>query len=184
VAALGRVAVLGCAWLLCGCAAFLLCGCAALQRARLRETEIFYRANSRRAFPPKPENTEVPVLSKAPLGSLVIGRFQFSTLRGSRFAMEAAKHNARKAGADALLLKEFRDWVQPYSYYQPPTWYSVPRTRWISTPVWRPGVGGGGRWETYRQIDAFPMVDWRPGYWVNGSDTYSIIDAEMLKWKE
>ena len=156
-----------------------------MQRARLRETEVFYRSSSLQTYPPKPDTTPIPVLSKTPSGSTVIGRFQFSTLRGSAFAMEAAKHNARRAGADALVVRDLRDWVQPFSYYQPPDWVYYPRTRIVSAPVWRPGPGGGpGRWEVYQSIDNFPQWNWRPGHWVSGSHTHSIIDAEMLKWKK
>jgi hypothetical protein len=159
-------------------------GCAALQRARLRDTEAFYRSSTTQTFSSKPEKTPIPVFSKAPPGSSVIGRFQFSTLRGSAFAMEAAKHNARVVGADALVVHDLRDWVQPYRYYQPPDWVFIPRTRLGMAPAWRPGPGGGpGRWQTFRSMDTFSQWEWRPGYWVSGSHTHSIIDAEMLRWK-
>lgn len=164
------------------CLLGLLPGCAAIKRAQLQKTELFYRAENLSTYPPKPPGTPIPTLDKQPPRSAILGRFEFSTLKGSAFALEAAQHNARRVGADAIVLRSLHDWIQPYSYYVPPETNSIPRSRWVSVPVWRKGSGNTpGHWETERRLQTDFVFEYRPGHTVSGSHTHSIIDALMIR---
>ena len=124
-------------------AGLLLSGFAAMHRSALRRTEVFYRAETLEKLPEKASGTPVRVLNVRPSGSRILGTFEFTTDRSAEFALESAQHNARKCGADAVWVRQLRQWAEPYTQYIPAHTSFVPSTQWISGPVWRPGPPGG-----------------------------------------
>lgn len=156
-------------------------GCAALNRAALRRTEVFYRAETVEKIPEKPADFPVPVLNSRPRGSRILGTFAFTTDRSGEFAIESARHNARKCGADAVWMRGLRQWAEPYTQYVPAQTNFLPSTQWISGPVWRPGPGAGGRWQRGgAMVQTFGVV-YSPPYMVSGWSRFTAIDTVMLQ---
>jgi hypothetical protein len=98
-------------WLLCPLAA-ALAGCASLS-----ETTVFYTPVSDRSYPPKDKKEEIPVLAKPPAWPhRVIGRFAMQSDRGYRFVHRAMLYNARRQGADAVVIRKLvQDVRQTYT---------------------------------------------------------------------
>jgi hypothetical protein len=157
-----------------------LSGCAALHRAALRRTEVFYRAETLQRLPEKPPDFPVPALGVRPRGARVLGTFAFTTERNGEFAMESARHNARKCGADAIWVRSLRQWSEPYTQYVPAQTNFTPSTQWISGPVWRPAPGGG-RWQREGTFVQTFGLYYSPPYLVSGWNRFTAIDAVMLQ---
>ncbi len=163
-------------------AGLLLSGCAALHRSALRRTEVFYRAETLEKLPEKASGTPVRVLNVRPSGSRILGTFEFTTDRSAEFALESAQHNARKCGADAVWVRQLRQWAEPYTQYIPAQTSFVPSTQWISGPVWRPGPPGGmgrvqrgGVW-----VQSFG-ISYSPPQTISGWARFTHINAALLQ---
>jgi hypothetical protein len=166
------------------CAAFALSGCAAIKQASLRDTEVFYRASTLDVYAPKPATVEIPILNAMPPRSKSIGSFRYTSKKGSQFAMDAAVHNARRVGADAVLVRKLDERTEPFSYYVPPETVSVPRTRPVDDPIWIKGQNGEpGHWEYRRRYETIYVLEQRPGHMVTGTNHWTTIDALMLRQK-
>ncbi|MEY5026919.1 MAG: hypothetical protein RLZZ244_2447 [Verrucomicrobiota bacterium] len=160
--------------------------CAPLHRARLRQSESFYRSTTAEAFPPRSPETPIPLLDVRPKDSRVIGRFPFSTLRGPQFAIEAAQHNARRVGADSVLVRKLEEKTEAFSYYVPPETIYIPQTHLVPGARWVPGGPPGtgpGYWAPCNRLVTSPFLQYRPGRVVSGTQQRTYLEAEMLRKK-
>lgn len=144
-------------------AGLLLGGCASV-----RSTAIFYQPTTANYYPPKPSNAVIPILGAPPARPFCeIGRFAFQTTLGYPFAINSALYNARRAGADAVIMKNCQNWSVPYSYVIPPTYGWVPVGGW----------GGCGYWGGV----SVPVV--YPGYAGVSYQNFTGLDARMIIYK-
>ena len=145
-------------------ALFLLPGCVSV-----KSTAVFYTPSTNVVYPPKPKDAVIPVMNQPPSRSYAeIGRFSFQSDLGYPFMMRAIQYNARRVGADAVLIKDSRSWTIPYLYSVPPTLGWIPVGGWYG--------GGCGGW--YGGAAAVPV--WYPGYSGVSYDTFTGIDARMI----
>jgi len=145
--------------------AVLLSGCVSV-----KSTAVFYAPSTNVVYPPKAKDAVIPVMSQPPVRPYAeIGRFSFQSDLGYPFMMRAIDYNARRAGADAVIIKDSKSWTIPCLYSVPPT------LNWI--PVGG-GVYGGccGGW--YGGVTAVPV--YYPGYSGVTYDTFTGIDARMI----
>ena len=142
----------------------LLPGCVSV-----KSTAVFYTPSTNVVYPPKPKDAVIPVMNQPPpLSYAEIGRFSFQSDLGYPFMMRAIQYNARRVGADAVLIKDSRSWTIPYLYSVPPTLGWIPVGGWYG--------GGCGGW--YGGAAAVPV--WYPGYSGVSYDTFTGIDARMI----
>lgn len=145
----------------------LLTGCVSV-----KSTEVFYTPSTNVVYPPKPKDAVIPVMSSPPeRPHAEIGRFSFQSDLGYPFMMRAIEHNARRAGADAVVIKESKSWTLPFLYTVPPT------LNWIPVGGWYGGRCGG--W--YGGVTAVPV--YYPGYSGVRYDTFTGIDARMIVFR-
>jgi hypothetical protein len=153
-------------------AALLLPGCVSVQ-----STAVFYTPSTNVVYPPKPKDAVIPIMSQPPSRPYAeIGRFSFQSDLGYSFMMRAVEYNARRVGADAVLIRDCRSWTIPYLYSVPPAVGWVPVGGWSG---WNGGRCGGGRcggW--YGGATAVPV--YYPGYSGVSYDTYTGMDARMI----
>jgi hypothetical protein len=150
-----------------------LTGCASVS-----STAVFYQPTTANFFPPKPSNAIIPILDTAPSRPFTeIGKFAFQTTLGYPFAINSVLYNARRSGADAVVVKNCRNWTVPYSYVVPPSVGYVPAGGWGG---WYGGRcwGWGGGW--YGGGVA-PVV--YPGYAGYSYQNFTGIDARMIVFK-
>jgi hypothetical protein len=79
--------------------------------SRLRCSESCYTPLRSRASPlvhPTKKGGEVPLVDDVPRGSLILGTFNISADFG--FVLAALQHNARKVGADAVVIQKLTWW--------------------------------------------------------------------------
>ncbi|MEI6715197.1 MAG: hypothetical protein WCO60_15675 [Verrucomicrobiota bacterium] len=170
--------------LILGASLLSLTSCAALKQTKLKDTEVFYRASTMDSFVPKPNEVPIPTLTTIPARSKVIGHFAYTTPKGSQFAMDAAIYNARRVGADAVVVRKLEEKTTPYSYYVAPETISVPKTRMITQPIWiRDRNGVPGHWEPRQRVETFYVLEQRPGHVVSGTNHRTTIDAVMIRQK-
>jgi len=143
----------------------LLPGCVSV-----KSTTVFYTPSTNVVYPPKSKDVVIPVMNQPPSRPYAeIGRFSFQSDLGYSFMMRAIQYNARRVGADGVLIKDSRSWTIPYLYSVPPTLGWIP-------------VGGGwyggrcGGW--YGGVATVPV--WYPGYSGVSYDTFTGIDARMI----
>jgi hypothetical protein len=134
--------------------------------ASVTETEAFYRPTTLKSFTPKPKNHVIPILGAFPREPHdVIGVMAFTNGRGGDFTNKALQHNARKAGADAVVIlrtgsetTQVPYTVPGYTTYQPVVTNSTYRanaygsggyasatgygTSTTNVPVYTPGFSG------------------------------------------
>ena len=158
-------------WLLCPLAA-ALAGCASLS-----ETTVFYTPVSDRSYPPKGKNDEIPVLAKPPdWPHRVIGRFAMQSDRGYRFVHKAMLYNARRQGADAVVVRQVvQDVRQTYNYI-PPGWDSVPQSNVFYQRV----QNNQGQWVTVPQVYTTYVPVYRPGRTVVSDAEWADVSADMV----
>jgi len=95
----------------------------------LRETEVFYTPVDGRQFAPAPRDADVPVLAVPPAWKYeVIGHFAVVSDRGYPFLYRAMRHNARRQGADAVILRKLAFDVRRTVNRIPARWEQVPQT--------------------------------------------------------
>jgi hypothetical protein len=149
-------------------AVLLLAGCASV-----KSTAVFYVPTSTVVYPPKPKDAVIPVTSRPPARAYAeIGRLSFQTDLGFPFMMRSIQYNARRAGADAVVLRDCRSWTVPSVYTVPPS------VGWVSAGGWwyggRCGGWGGGP-------VAVPV--WYPGYTGVSYDTFTGVDTRMIVYR-
>ena len=153
----------------------LLSGCASVS-----STAVFYQPTTANYYPPKPSTVVIPMLNTPPTRPYFeIGRFAFQTTLGYPFAINSVIYNARRAGADAVIIKNCQNWSVPYSYVVPPTVGYVP----VGGGGWYGGrCGWGGGWGGgYYGGGVVPVV--YPGYAGYSFQNFTGIDARMIIYK-
>ena len=163
-------AVLGC---------FLAVSCA----PSMKETEAFYRPTTLQTYPPKPEGTAIPVLGAFPKQKgEIIGRMTFSHGHGADFTNKALQHNARKAGADAVVVLQTGSEtsqvpysVPGYTTYQPVTTNSTFRANAYGTEGYATATGYG--------TSTTNVPVYHPGFSGVRTVVRESIDACMIKLK-
>ena len=81
-------------------AILILSGCT------VQGTSDYYMPVIAHTFPPKPKDAPIPILDQPPKRPyLVIGRMAFQTDNGLKFVHESLQYNARRNGADAVILR-------------------------------------------------------------------------------
>ena len=102
----------------------------------LRETEVFYTPVTDRTFPPRAKSEAVPVVAESPPWKYeVIGRFATVSDRGYPFLYRALLHNARRQGADAVILRKLAFDVRRTYARIPARWEQVPQTSYYYETV-------------------------------------------------
>lgn len=95
-------------------------------------TESFYRPTVMQTFPPKEKDAHIPILGAIPREKHgMIGTMSFSSGKGTDFNNKCLVHNARKNGADAVIVfsqgsisAQVPFTMLGYTTYQPQTTYS------------------------------------------------------------
>ena len=168
--------------LLLGTALVGFSGCAALERMKMRPTEVYYVANSTEQFPPKPPDFAVPTLNRPPPKSRAIGTYQFKTLEGRPFVLKSAIYNARRVGADAIWMRNVQEWAEPYAYDVPQHWETHWETRMERRVTHIKGKDGGPAQVMEEFIPVpFQSQTWIPTQHVSGFNHFTSIDAVMLR---
>ena len=148
--------------------ALFLSACASVQ-----STAVFYAPMTNAIYPPKDRHVVIPIMSERPPQAYTeIGRFAFQSDLGYPFMQSAIEYNARRAGADAVYIKDSKSWSLPYYYSVPPT------VTWI--PVGG-GVYGGGCGGWYGGGAMVPITS--PGYAGVNYRNFIGIDARMIVFK-
>ena len=154
-------------------AGLLLGGCASV-----RSTAVFYQPTTANKCPPKPKEAVIPVLNAPPSRRYQeIGRFAFQTTLGYPFVMNSLLYNARRAGADAVIVKNCQSWSVPCGYVIPPAVAYVPVGGWGG---WYGGrcCGWGGGWYGGGVV---PVA--YPGYAGYTYENFTGIDARMIIYR-
>jgi len=143
----------------------------------LEETAVFYTPTSERFYPPRPKDADIPVVSEPPdWPHEVIGRFALQTDRGYRHVYRAMLHNARRQGADAVILRRLVFDVRQTINEIPATWRSVPQTN-----VWYQQVKNKkGEWVTVPQVYTTYLPVWQPARTVVSEREWTAVEAEMV----
>lgn len=155
-----------------GLAVACLAGCASLE-----DTAVFYTPTSERFYPPLPKNEPVPVLSEPPEWPYeVIGRFALQSDQGYPRIYRAMLFNARRQGADAVILRRLAFDVRRTFNEIPATWRSVPQTN-----VWYQQVKNKkGEWVTVPQVYTTYLPLWQPARTVVTEREWTEVEAEMV----
>ena len=149
-----------------------LAGCANLQ-----ETAVFYTPVSPQYYPPLEKKAFVPILSQSPpWRSRVIGNFDMETDRGPKFAREALLFNARRQGADAVVMRGLKYDVRRTYNYIPPSWTSYPVTNYYNQWV----QNNKGKWVNQPQTYTTFIPIYRPGGVVVDDVMWTHVRADMV----
>lgn len=141
-----------------------LCACADLE-----QTAVFYTPAAPDYYPPWPQNAPVPILSQPPpWRNRVIGRFDMETDRGLKFARQALLFNARRQGADAVIMRSLDYDVRRTYNYIPPSWTSVPVTNFYNQWV----QNNKGQWVNVPQAYTTFIPVFRPAR----------VDVDDIMW--
>jgi len=156
--------------LLVGTVALLLSACASVS-----STAVFYAPTTSNFYPPKDKNAIIPILNQPPPRPYTeIGRFAFQSSLGYPFVQSALLYNARRAGADAIIIKNFQSWSVPSWYVVPPTYGWIPAGGWYGGGC----RGWGGGWYGY---GAVPVA--YPGYTGVTYQNFTGVDARMVVFR-
>ncbi len=151
---------------LIGALALLCSGCASVS-----STAVFYQPTTPVIYPPKAKDAVIPIMNAAPKFPFYeIGRIAFQTQLGYPFIQKAMIYNAQRVGADAVIIKDYKNWSVP-------SWYSVPPTIGF-IPV---GYGWGGCGGGWYGGGVVPVA--YPGYAGVTYQNFSGIDARMIVFK-
>lgn len=156
----------------------ILLACMALAScASLNDTAVFYTPVSQDAYPPLPKDALVPLLAKPPAWPhRVIGRFDMQTDRGAKFAQKALLFNARRQGADAVMMRDINyDLRRTYNYI-PPSWDYVPVTNYWNQRV----KNNKGQCVNAPQYYTTFIPIFRPGGVVVNDVLWTRIRADMI----
>ena len=149
-----------------------LCGC-----ANLEQTTVFYTPVSPQYYPPLDKKAFVPILAQPPSWrSRIIGNFDMETDRGPKFAREALLFNARRQGADAVVMRGLKYDVRRNYNYIPPSWDSVPVTNFYNQWV----QNNKGKWVNQPQAYTTFMPIYRPGGVQVNDVMWTHVRADMV----
>ncbi len=139
--------------------------------ASVKSTAIHYVPTTLDVFPPKSKDFPIPILEKAPDRRYrTIGKFAFETALGYRFARDAILYNARRNGADAVILNNVSGRRELFLTRVPARVDYVPTVGYYGGY----GYGGYGRYASYYPI-------YRPGYVRADEEVVTSVDAEMIR---
>lgn len=153
-----------------------LSGCASVS-----STAQFYLPMTSEVFPPKPRDFQIPILGAPPEQPYkVIGRLAFRSDLGWRFLRESMIYNARRNGADAVILRDATSREQVNYTQVPPSvdWVTVPGPVVAVNSNGRKGCGNVGYVTYPRTVPIF-----QPGYVSRWVQTILSINAEMIVFK-
>lgn len=143
-------------------------GCASVE-----STTQFYMPYTTKTYPPKPPETPIPILGKAPPERFTkIGRLAFETDLGWKFLRKSMIYNAQVHGADAVLLKNVSTREKLNTVQVPPRIDYYPVQNYYRGRHGK--VYGSTQWIPYFQ----------PGYTQQWVDQITAIDAEMIVTKK
>jgi hypothetical protein len=143
----------------------------------LEQTTVFYTPISPDYYPPLDKKTPVPVLAQPPpWRSRVIGNFDMESDRGPKFAREALLFNARRQGADAIVMRDLNYDVRRTYNYIPPSWDSVPVTNYYNQ--W--GQNNKGKWVNQPQSYTTFVPIYRPGGVQVNDVMWTRVRADMV----
>ena len=149
-----------------------LCAC-----ANLEQTTVFYTPSSSDYYPPWPKKTQIPLLGEPPPWSnRVIGKFDMETDRGPKFARAALLFNARRQGADAIVMRYLNYDVRRNYNYIPPSWENIPITNYYNQWV----QNNKGKWVNVVQPYTTFMPIFRPGRTVVDDVMWTHVRADMV----
>lgn len=159
-----------------GFALIFLAGCASVE-----STADFYIPSTTAVFPPKPKDYPIPILDAKPSRpTRVIGRLAFTSELGFPFMRKSMEYNARRVGADIVVLKHADSQTQILPYYVPPT------TNWMPVSTYSHssyrGKHGKKRHATSESVTYIPV--YQPGYWTQNTRIFTTIDSEMLVYRK
>jgi len=150
----------------------MLAGC-----ANLEQTTVFYTPSSPDYYPPWPKKAQIPLLGEPPpWRSRVIGKFDMETDRGAKFAREALLFNARRQGADAVVMRYLNYDVRRNYNYIPPSWENIPITNYYNQWV----ENKKGQWVNVPQAYTTFMPIFRPGRVVVDDVMWTHVRADMV----
>jgi len=148
-------------------AALALCAC-----SPVRETTAYFRPTTLERFEPLPRNAEIPILANVPPGTKykVIGEFHFQSTRNWPFFVKSMAYNARRNGANAVIIRD--SWAQSFRdvVVVPPQTDWVPVTTFHHTST-RGSTSARTIW----------VPEFRPGYSFPVLRTLSGVQAEMVR---
>lgn len=155
----------------------LLCAVALAGCQSLSSTEVFYTPTAGASYQPWPKDAAIPVLSEPPpWAHKTIGRFAMQSPRGYNFIYRALLHNARRNGADAVVLRKLEfDLRRTYNYI-PPGWDSIPQTSVYYQSV----KNCDGQWTTIPQIYTTFIPVFRPPRTVVNDVQWTDVAADMI----
>ena len=146
--------------------ALFLTGCASVS-----STAVFYSPTATVFYTPKDPHTVIPILNAPPRFPYTeIGKFAFQSGLGYPFIQRAIEYNAQRAGADAVIIKDYKTWSVPSYYTVPPVYGWIPVGGWYG--------GGCGGWYAG---GAVPFS--YPGYTGVSYQTFAGVDARMIVFK-
>ena len=145
--------------------------------ANLEQTAVFYTPVSSEYYTPLDKKAFVPVLAQPPSWrSRVIGNFDMQTDRGPKFAREALLFNARRQGADAVVMRDLGyDLRRTYNYI-PPSWDSYPVTNFYNQWV----QNNKGKWVNQPQAYTTFVPIYRPGGVQVNDVMWTRVRADMV----
>jgi len=150
----------------------VLTGCMSLE-----DTAAYYTPVSATYYPPLPEKAPVPILAASPpWGHRVIGRFAMETDRGQKFVQRALAFNARRQGADAVVLRNLDFDLRRNYNYVPPSWDNVPMTSCYNQRV----QNNKGNWVNVPQYYTTYMPVFRPGRVYVDDVLWTDVKADMV----
>ena len=158
-----------------------LTGCHGFREKRLRETEVYYRKEPGVQTIPRGADAPVSILSRQPKNAKVLGRLVFSTTRDASFAMDAVRYNARKVGADAVVMRKFEEKRIPYTWYMPSQVVWERHYRPMMHGIFVRGRDGVGYWHRTPIMDTYTVPSYRPGHTVSEIWQQVDVDAVMLR---
>jgi len=145
--------------------------------ANLEETAVFYTPAGPQYYAPLDKKAPVPILGQAPpWRSRVIGTFDMQTDRGAKFAREALLFNARRQGADAVVMRDLGYDLRRSYNYVPPSWTSVPVTNYYNQWV----QNKKGNWVNVPQAYTTFFPIYRPGGVMVRDVMWTHVRADMV----
>lgn len=159
--------------------------------AMVSSSTQFYRPTTTEIFPEKPKDYKVPILAAPPKQKYeVIGRLSFSAGHGYGYMNKAIEYNARKAGADAVIMLDSSSSAQQYTYTvpgytttQPVTTYSSGSAYGTSNYYGSGGYGYGSASAYGSSTSTTYVPVYQQGYTGVGTVVRHSIDAAMIVYK-
>ena len=145
--------------------------------ANLEQTAVFYTPVGSDYYPPLDKKAHVPILAQSPpWRGRVIGKFDMQTDRGPKFAREALLFNARRQGADAVVMRDVGYDLRRTYNYVPPSWDSVPVTNFYNQWV----QNKKGQWVSQVQPYTTFVPIYRPGGFRVDDVMWTRVRADMV----